>query len=1313
MYEAAQLATDRRAFRTARRRLDRKQQRVKQVQALFACEIAKIDSRFYIRQQESALFRDEVEDAFPLFNDPQYTDREYHKQYPTIHHLIVDLMNSKAPHDVRLVYLACSWLVSHRGHFLNEFAKDNIAAITRFDNVYKSFRAFFINQDFMIPWKEEAEEAAYIGQILRKNISLTQKYRELAAACFDTKVPKEATESFPYNCEVLLKCLCGSKVSAEKLFANAAYEPIKSFTLGDDDEALAEVLEQLGDDAELIITMKSLFDWSVLVDILGNASSISQAKVDLYEQHKADLAHLKAFIRKYAPEHYRKLFRETDGGGYATYIGHSNEKQAKKKMGKEDFLKALEKTVKTITPQECDEPFLTDMTQRIATRRFLPKQRDTDNRVIPYQLYWHELDVLLKNAVHYLPFLGEVSDGLSVADKLRSILTFRIPYFVGPLNNASNRAWVQWTDKKAGPILPWNFEQQVDLDASEQLFINRMINSCTYLPSERVLPKDSLIYHRFMVLNEINLIKIDETPITVAQKQALYNELFMARRKVTYKQIESWLLSNGIMQRGQKLSGIDIQIKADLKPQHDFRRLLESGQLSEAQAETIIERSAYCEDKLRLNKWLAANYPLLPKEDIRYLSSLRYKDFGRLSKRFLNALEGVEYQTGEVFTIMSALWNTNHNMMELLSDKFSFLEVVQQEQEDYYRAHPKTLTERLDEMYISNAVKRPVIRALEIVKEVTKAFQHPPEKIFIEMARGSSPQQKGKRTQSRKEQLLQFFSGTWDNDLQLLRKQIEDMGDSCDNRLQADRLYLYFMQMGRCLYTGEAIDIAQLAGDQYNIEHIYPQSMVKDDSLLNNVILVDSKANGDKSDSYPVAPSIQQKCDALWRKLNTHHLLSDEKLRRLTRTTPFSDDEKWGFINRQLTQTTQSTKAVATLLKEKYPQTEIVYVKAQLGSEFRQTFNCIKSRVFNDLHHAKDAYLNIVTGNVYHSRFSKRWFIPSKGDYNVKAAKLFTNPVVCGGETIWRGTEDLDRVKAVLQRNHAHLTRYAFCRQGGFFDQMPVKAAAGLIPLKAGLPTEKYGGYNRPTTSFFVPVRYRVQKKTDILIMPVALLHAKPFAQDERFATSYAFSRLEQILGKPVEAVSFPLGKRLLKVNTIFELDGFKTCLAGSGGGRRLILSSLMPFAAGRETERYVKRLESFCDKRSKNEKLKCDPLHDNISPAENLQLYDLYVHKLSSSIYRKRINNPLAILEEGREGFIGLALEEQVQALLNIHAVFGRVSGGCDLGLVGGSKQAASTKNFSSSISNWKKSYTTVRIVDESASGLWFTKGQNLLELL
>jgi CRISPR-associated endonuclease Csn1 len=123
LFETAGLAEERRTHRAARRRLDRRQQRVQLLRELFSMEIGKVDRNFFKRIDSSSLKRNDAESHFAIFADREYTDADFYKQYPTIHHLILELIDSNSPHDVRLVYLACAWLVVHRGHFFSEVAK--------------------------------------------------------------------------------------------------------------------------------------------------------------------------------------------------------------------------------------------------------------------------------------------------------------------------------------------------------------------------------------------------------------------------------------------------------------------------------------------------------------------------------------------------------------------------------------------------------------------------------------------------------------------------------------------------------------------------------------------------------------------------------------------------------------------------------------------------------------------------------------------------------------------------------------------------------------------------------------------------------------------------------------------------------------------------------------------------------------------------------------------------------------------------------------------------------------------------------------
>lgn len=1316
IFDAGSLNTERRSFRTSRRRLDRRQQRVLLLQELFAPEIAKVDERFFIRIMESYKWRSDTTDKYVLFNDAEYTDKEYFEEYPTIHHLICELMNNIKSHDIRLVYLACSWLVAHRGHFLSNIGINDLSVIKDFKVVYEKFESFFIDNSYAVPWENINIEM--FGKTLKERIGVTQKYKKLVQILLNGEKPsKEGKEDFPFSLEAIIRLLAGGTCKLKDVFHKEEYEEYGSVSLDMDDDKLGEIMANIGEDYNLLSALRTLNDWAILAYVLNSANTISEAKVNIYYQHKKDMATLKYFVKKYCMEKYDEIFRVENEkvDNYVAYTYHTNDgdtSNLKQKAKIEEFSKYILKILKDIEPEESDIDAYQDMITRLELRQFLPKQKCTDNRVIPQQLYQYELNKIIENASEYLPFLKyKDNTGLTTGEKISSIFTFRVPYFVGPLNQCSSHAWIE---RKAEKIYPWNFNDVVDLDVSEQNFIQRMTNYCTYIPGEPVLPKDSLCYHKFMVLNEINNIRINGTKISVELKQKIYNDLFMHVKKVTRKKLLDYLISNGHIDKGDEdcLSGIDIEIKSNLAPQIAFRKLLESGIINECDAEKIIERATYSDDKTRLSKWLSKNYPQIAQDDRKYICKLKIKDFGRLSGYFLTELEGMDNKTGETTTILKAMWETNNNLMELLSEEYTFEKNIEDIRVNYYTEHKVTLQKRLDDMYISNAVRRPIYRTLDIVNDIYKAFGTP-GKIFIEMTRGADENQKGKRTKSRKQQIMELYDKCKDEDVRILRQQLEEMGEYADNRLQGDKLFLYYMQFGKSAYSGQPILLEKLGTKEYDIDHIYPQAYVKDDSIINNKVLVLSTENGTKSDKYPIEHEIRQKMRGYWNHWKEIGAISEEKYKRLTRTTPFTADEKYGFINRQLTETSQSTKAVATLLKERFPETEIVYSKARLVSEFRNEFDLYKSRTFNDLHHAVDAYLNIVTGNVYSMKFSKQWFnVDSK--YSIKTKTLFTNPLVCNGITVWDGKGMLQKVKYIASKNNAHFTKYAFFKKGGLFDQMPVKKAEGLTPKKKDMPTEKYGGYNKAGIMFYIPVCYKAGKKSEIIIMSVELLSGDKFLIDESFAKEYSFNRLKHILGKEVNEISFPMGMRPWKVNTMLSLDGFRICITGiGGGGKCLVAQPIVQFSANEFWKFYLKKLEMFVEKQGKNPNYIYDETYDKVSQQKNLELYDLYVKKLKHTIYQKRMNSPLDLLEKGRIKFEKLSIEEQSKTLLNIQQVFGRMTGGCDLEVIGGKKKSASTVNFSSTISNWKKYYSDVRIIDSSASGLWEKQSQNLLELL
>lgn len=1306
LFDEAMLNDDRRLHRSARRRLDRRQQRVKLLQEIFAGEISCVDENFYRRIKESALWREDAQDAYCLFADEQYTDADYHKQYPTIHHLIMDLIDDPKPHDVRLVYLACAWLLAHRGHFFNDVAKENIGDVLDIHKCYRDLMGMF---PYAKPWTCEPQ---VFGDVLKKKLGVNAKYKKLCQTLYNApKAPKteRVDEEEFYDVNSMLKLLCGGTVSAKDLFDKDEYADIAKLSLNKDDDELAQILVELGDDAELIWRLKAVFDWAVLADILDGATFISKKKVEIYEQHRDDLKLLKRMIRNYAPNLYRDVFRNDKKPGYASYS----------KSGKaDDFNKYIVGIFKNVTPSQEDATLFADMMAKLDAGSFCPKQVNSDNRVIPYQVYWIELKQILDNASAYLPFLNQADeDGYIAKDKILSIMEFRVPYFVGPLNSASKNAWIR--RKSEGKILPWNFETMVDLDGSEQAFIDKMTNSCTYLPYADVMPKCALLHEKFQVLNELNSIQVLGQRLSVELKQKIFLDLFCEKKKVTVKAIKTYIIAHGYYTESDldTLGGIDETIKSSLPSYHFFKRLLRTKQLSEADAEAIILHATYTEDRVRLTDWVNRTYPFLSEDDRKHLSGIKCKDFARLSRKLLCELYGTETdsETGEAVSIIDRMWNENLNLMEILSDRYTYRAQIQDANENYYREHPKSLDERLKDMYISNTVKRAIIRTMDVVSDVVKANGCVPAKIFIEMARGGKADDKGKRTRSRYQQLKELYAKC---DLEYAREmeeQLESLGEDRDNRLQGEKLFLYFLQLGRSMYSGTVIDLHRLSDKSYDIDHIYPQSKVKDDSILNNKVLVLSEENGNKGDRYPISKEIRRDMRNWWKMLFDNGFITAEKYQRLTRHTPFDENEEWGFINRQLVETRQSTKALATLLREKYPTSEIVYVKAGMVSEFRQEFDMLKSRAVNDLHHAKDAYLNVVVGNVYNERFTHRWFLSHRDSYNLKVSTLFTHPVVVDDRTVWDGTAALGKVKHIVHnKNAVHLTRFAFCRKGGLFDQQPKAFPEGAIPRKEGMSVEKYGGYCKASASFFVLAKYSVGKKTDIMLVPIELLASKRFDSEVGFAEYYVQDMISSIIGKTAMNVEFPVGLRKIKINTMFDFDGMRMCIAGkSSGGKAVIPSLSMSLIVSYDWEKYIKNVERFYEKKKENPNMIYRAEYDKITTVQNIVLYDLLIEKLESKAFVKRPNNPVSTLKKGKGMFVQASIYEQVKCLMQILSLFGRVSGGCDLQTVGGAGRAAAMVGFSSSLGNWKKNYSNVCIIDQSASGLFEKHSVNLLDLL
>lgn len=1290
LFDSANTAEERRGFRTARRRLDRRNWRIELLQELFDAEISKVDSGFFQRMKESRYVPEDKRDdsgncpelPYALFVDEGYTDKEYHKQFPTIYHLRKWLMNTDEVPDIRLVYLALHHMMKHRGHFL--FSGD-IENIKDFRETFRQYMKRIEDEELDFNLCIEEEDFQETENIL-KDTNLTRSAKK-------TRLIKLLGARTP--CEkAVLNLVAGGSVKLSDIFGDKELDllerPKLSFADAGYDEYAGDIENELGEQYVIIEMAKAVYDWSVLADILGDHSSISDAKIAVYEKHQKDLRYLKKLVKEnLGKEIYKEIFVRTDEKlqNYSAYIGMTKKNGVKsaseKNCDRKAFYDYLKKTVINAISDVAKTEYLRT---EIETETFLPRQVTKDNGVIPYQVHLYELDAILENLSGRIPALKENGD------RIRDIFTFRIPYYVGPLNGITKGGertnWVQ--RKKEGKIYPWNFDEMIDTEASAEEFIRRMTNKCTYLIHEDVLPKNSMLYSKFMVLNELNNIRLNGNPISVELKQSIFNDLFMRHRKVTHKRLIDYLVREGIVDRNVDITGIDGDFKATLTAYHDFKEKLTGCTLSQYDKENIILNiTLFGEDKVLLKKRLEILYPELTESQKKAICSLSYKGWGRLSRRFLEEITAPAPETGEVWTIIRTMWETNDNLMQVLSEKYHFAETIDAENagDDKKEITYKTV----EQMNVSPAVKRQIWQTLQVIREICKVMGEPPKRIFVEMAREKT---ESKRTESRKKKLMDLYKKCKEEE----RNWTEELGSTDETKLRSDKLYLYYTQKGRCMYSGKAIELEDLWDNRkYDIDHIYPQSKVMDDSLDNRV-LVKKEYNADKTDEYPIRADIREKMRPFWHALLEGGFISKEKYKRLTRGTGFEPSELAGFIARQLVETRQGTKAVASILKQILPDTEIVYAKAKIASQFRQDLNLIKVREMNDLHHAKDAYVNIVVGNVYYTKFTRNaaWYVKEHPGRSYNLKKMFTSDkdVIRNGETAWKAGNNgtIVTVKRVMEKNNILVTRRSYRVKGGLFDQQLMKKGKGQVPIKGSderlADIGKYGGYNKATGTYFMLVESEDKKGAKMRsIEYVPLYLCDRIEKDETAAREYL--EKERGLKNPRVLIE------KIKIDTLFKVDGFYMWLSGRTGNR-LVFKGANQLLLSEHDARVLKKIIKYVNRRKDNKNAVIVG-HDELYEEDLIKLYDVFLDKIVNTIYHVRLSAQQKTLTDNRGRFCELSNEDKCIVLSEILHMFQCQSNVADLKLIHGPANAGTLK-----ISNNINRCGQISIIHQSPTGIY-----------
>lgn len=1071
LFEEGEAAAERRGYRSTRRRLRHRKFRLQLLEDIFENKIVQADPSFFIRLKEAFLAPKDDQKTVPgslLFQDKAYTDVDFYKKYPTIYHLRQHLMTTTAAADLREIYLAVHHIIKYRGHFVYEQQTFSMNCSQIENKIQDLQEKMSLVDNHLLADVNQAALAAILTDKQRNKSSKVKDAVSLTGAVKEQK--KRLTQLF--------NLIVGLKANLAVLFENDAFIEVgKDVTMASDeiDVKLAALNDLLDEDQFSIIeSAQELYSSIMLHEIMKGKDNLSAAKIAAYEKHARDLVAVKTLLRQ---ADVTMKERETFEKSYASYIKNTNLR--------EDFLKSAKGLLehRRFVGNEVAQKLIAD----IEVDDFMEVQRHRGNGAIPFQVHQQELLAILENQGRFYPFIREQQANIL------KLLTFRIPYYVGPLADEKDSQFAWMIRKQSGKITPFNFEKMVDIDASSEAFIKRMTSKCTYLLHEDVLPKNALQYAEFEVLNELNKIRLDNRPLDVALKQRIYEGVFLKKQKVTHKQLKNWLAEHEHMtvstiQGTQK----ETEFATSLTAYHRLGSILGGDFVKQPENQAMIEQIIYWstvfEDKKIMRRKLTA-YPQLSAKQVTDLANLRLRGWGRLSRKLLTDSNVTAPSIAtEPQSLLDLLWQTNDNLMQVLRNKeYGFQTLIDSQFEAETRGLSKDV---IDELATSPANKKAIWQAIKIVKELEKVKKRPAKNIFIEFARSDEQSQ---RTTARDKFIEKAYLKLKAETDAFNKERLVELKNNRKN-ISQQRLFLYFIQNGKCMYTGDDLNINDLS--LYEVDHILPQSYIKDNSI-ENLALVKRIENQRKGADLLLDTSVIARNRTRWEQLKRSGLIGEKKFRNLTRTK-ITDRDKEGFVARQLVETRQITKHVTQLLQQEYQtNTNVVAIKAGLVSDLRHKFAFIKNRNVNDYHHAQDAYLVSFLGTYIMSKYPKlelEFVYEGYNKYLADLRKSTSKPKFSfiveslakptfdheTGELFWNPETDIAKVRRTLNFKQCNIVRKVEEQSGMLFKETiypAEKSSDKTIPLKKTLAVGLYGGYTNVNYAFYSLIEYQVKNK--------------------------------------------------------------------------------------------------------------------------------------------------------------------------------------------------------------------------------------------
>ncbi len=1017
----------------------------------------RLNSSFYKKKDLSKFLDGPIYDDGYLGDDRLFggliSRKELKKIIPNEHPFtsIYDIRNwlvhTKEKADIRLIYLAIHHILKHRGNFIYGESFNPLGTVEIIDDSFKSMieslnelygmysECEFFQKGSETKYLDDLENLKlvegkqFVSDFLRRgrtkqadgSFATEQNWKQKSLHIEYSKYLKDFLPSLLFNGDVKLKKMLAFIDDLDKEIGDIDLD----LDADNFEENLQLLVELLGDNSPIInivLSAKKIFDISLLQDIMNNHKYISEAMVEQYEIHHKQKEQLKLWIKNHYSDNLAKMHEvmnkvfgfnwkdwiDSKGqatiANYSAYIGHCHgrkvpvpvvEKGSRKLHGydafrvflKEDILKPFEKENDT-----------KEIIELLNSDKYLVKQRSKKNGSIPYQIHEVELKEILNNQSKYYPSLL-TEENIS---KILMLLKFRIPYYVGPLmgqpkngefNSRSQHSWVKFYRDNHDPITPWNFNDEVDSLTTQQFFIERMTNGCTYLPSCNALPRYSLLYTEYVCVSWLNKIKVNGKPLKWEDSEndvsvsSILEGYFKKTVNPTLNGLQKFISGKKDVSIKYIASDIDVD-KNDvpplsMRPWVDFKEYLAS---NDKKTREIIEKVIYLKTIFSDEKegFIQAMKQekfddYFSKAELKRIANLNYKKFGKLSRELLEMIVTFD---GKEYRVIDLIKEKSLQLTSLLlkEDKYGLWKHIHEFNRQVQLDEKITPDKYIKELVISPKAKRPLFQTYRLISELEKLMGRPIDEYYVECTRELSGVSDGQgqnsvnRLNKLKLQLKNALEhkknlhvdGYFHELLNNESKRLDCKDFASHHDLSKDRLYLYEKQLGICPYCGKP-----LCEDGYlEIDHIIPRSLRTLEGVETNKVLVHKDCNQTKGPIYPIPSSVllpegRKMTEYLYRV----GLMSKRKRDAILRVEPINERDFESFTDEQLTATSIAAKATIDFIKEFMHNStggmpRVIYSKASLVSAFRNAAHLWKIRDENNLHHAHDAFLNIVVGRV-------------------------------------------------------------------------------------------------------------------------------------------------------------------------------------------------------------------------------------------------------------------------------------------------------------------------------------------------------------